>query len=106
MDTLFGATAPAVSLATTSTASAAAALPMGGGNAIRITNEGPNILFLALGTSAVVATLPTATEARTCTPIPVGSFIMRRDPKHTHFSAINRAAGTSVATIQIGEGGL
>lgn len=106
MDTLFGATAPAVSLATTAAASAAAVLPLGGGNSIRITNEGPNILFLALGSSTVVATLPIATETRTCTPIPIGSFILRRDPKHTHFSAINRAAGTSVATIQISEGGL
>ena len=107
MDILFNATAPAVTAPSTAVASSALALPAGGGNSIRVTNEGPNILFLALGDSSVAATLPTTgAGTRTSTPIPVGISILRRDPKDTHFSVINRAAGTSVATIQIGEGGL
>lgn len=108
----FSATALCITVAATSSALTAVALPVGAdvttaGNSIRIVNEGPNICFVALGASNVAATLPTTgVGVTTCTPILAGEdIILSRSPLVDRFiSTICRAAGTATLTVQVGEG--
>ena len=108
----FSATALGITVAATSSALTAVAVPVGSditnsGNSIRIVNEGPNICFIALGTSAVLATLPTTgAGVTTCTPVLAGEdIILTRSPLVDRFiSTICRAAGTATLTVQVGEG--
>lgn len=104
---LFSARAPGITVAATAAALTAVELPQGTGNAIRIVNEGPNVVFVALGASDVAATLPTTgVGARTCTAILASSsVVLRRDPqKDTHISTICRATGTGTLSVYLGEG--
>lgn len=108
----FSATALGITVAATSSALTAVALPvgadvLGSGNSIRIVNEGPNICFIAMGTSAVLATLPaTGAGVTTCTPVLSGEdIILTRTPLVDRFiSTICRASGTATLTVHVGEG--
>lgn len=108
----FSATALGISVAATASALTAVALPVGvdtttSGNSIRIVNEGPNVCFVALGTSAVAATLPTTgAGVTTCTPVLAGEdIILTRSPLvDRYISTICRASGTATLTVQVGEG--
>ena len=108
----FSATALGITVAATSSALTAVALPVGAdttnsGNSIRIVNEGPNICFIALGATNVAATLPTTgTGVTTCTPVLSGSdIILTRSPLvDRYISTICRAGGTATLTVQVGEG--
>lgn len=107
MNILFSDRAPGITVAATAAALSAVALPLSDGNSIRIVNEGPNIVFVALGASDVAATLPTTgAGARTCTPVLSGSdVVLRRDPMVDKFiSTICRAAGTATLTVHIDVG--
>ena len=108
MDILFSDRAPGISVSATAVALTAVALPHSDGNSIRIVNEGPNIVFVALGASDVLATLPaTGAGTRTCTPVLSGAdVVLRRDPQIDKFiSTICRAAGTATLTVHIDVGG-
>lgn len=107
----FAATSLGITVAATASALTAVALPTGtdtkaAGNSVRIVNEGPNICFIALGASTVLATLPTATGVTTCVPVlPSTDIVLSRAPGTDLFiSTICRAAGTSTLTVQVGEG--
>lgn len=107
----FSASALGITVAATASALTAVALPQGSdtnaGNSIRIVNEGPNICFIALGASTVLATLPTTgAGTRTCVPVLAGEdVILSRTPNtDVYISTICRAAGTATLTVQIGEG--
>lgn len=108
----FNATSLGITVAATASALTAVALPVGAdittaGNSIRIVNEGPNICFIALGSSSVLATLPTTgAGVTTCVPILAGEdVILTRNPTSDRYiSTICRAAGTATLTVQVGEG--
>ena len=108
----FSASSLGISVAATAAALTAVALPVGtnvttAGNSIRIFNEGPNVCFVALGASTVLATLPTTgAGVTTCCPIGIGEdVILTRSPLVDRFiSTICRAAGTATLTVQVGEG--
>ena len=108
----FSATALGITVAATSSALTAVALPVGAdvtnsGNVIRIVNEGPNICFVALGAAGVLATLPTTgAGVTTCVPVLAGSdIVLSRSPLvDRYISTICRAAGTATLTVQVGEG--
>ena len=103
----FGCSSAGITVPATATALVAVALPTSQGSAVRIVNEGSSIVFVALGLSSVLATLPTTgTGAVTCTPILVGEdVIFARNPyTDTFISTICRAAGTATLTVQCGEG--
>ncbi len=107
MNVLFSDRAPGISVAATAVALSAVALPLSDGNSIRIVNEGPNIVFVALGASDVAATLPTTgVGTRTCTAVLSGTDItLRRDPLvDKYISTICRAAGTGTLSVYVGEG--
>lgn len=98
-------TSPAISLSATASALAAVALPTTG-NAIRIVNEGPNIVFVSIGSSSVLATVPSASATQTSTPILVGvdTIFSRQIDRDLFISTICRSAGTATLTVQCGEG--
>lgn len=107
MQPLFSARAPGISVSATAAALSAVALPLGSGNSIRIVNEGPNHVFIALGASSVAATLPTTgAGTNTCTCVLAGSDVtLRREPSTDgYISTICRAAGTATLSVYIGEG--
>lgn len=103
--TIFSAQSPGFAVSATATASTAVQLPQMC-SSVRIVNEGPNIAFVAIGpTSSTTATLPAAGATNTCTPIPVGDVTLSISNQGQQWiSAICRAAGTAVMTVQMGEG--
>lgn len=108
----FSATALTITVAGTQTALTAVALPVGtdvttAGNSIRVVNEGPNICFIALGASTVLATLPTTgAGVTTCIPVLSGEdVILSRSPTSDRFiSTVCRSSGTATLTVSVGEG--
>lgn len=101
----FSATSKTLPISVTATASASAALP-GRGNSVRIINEGPNHVFVSIGSGSQVATLPNATPTGTSTPVLAGTdavFTIPNDATYS-ISAICRAAGTATLDVQVGEG--
>ena len=108
MQTLFSAKSPGISVAATDAALSAVALPAGSGNTIRVVNESADIAFIAIGSSAVAATLPT-TGAGTITSAavqPLREIYMRRDPtSDTHISTICRSTKTATLSVYVGDGG-
>ena len=103
----FSCSSPAITVAATAAALTAVALPLSKGNVTRIVNEGPNIVFIALGALAVLATLPTTGNGTgTSTPVLVGEdVVFSRNPDvELYISTICRAAGTATLTVQCGEG--
>jgi len=63
-------------------------------------NDGPNVAFVAFGTSSLVVTLPALSAAAgaqgTGTPIPVGSSInLRRSGGENYWGAICKTAETA-----------
>lgn len=110
--TPFAATSLGITVAATSSALTAVALPVGtdvttAGNVVRIVNEGPNICFVALGAAAVLATLPaTGAGVTTCVPVLANSdIVLSRNPLVDRFiSTICRASATATLTVQVGEG--
>jgi hypothetical protein len=101
----FSATSKTLPVSVTSTASTSAALP-GQGNSVRIVNEGPNHVFVSIGSGTQTATLPNATPTATSTIILAGTDVVLTIPNSAIFnvSAICRAAGTATIDIQVGEG--
>jgi hypothetical protein len=100
----FSATSKSITVAVTSTASTSAALP-GQGNTLRIVNEGPNVVFISVGSGAQTATLPTGTAAATCTAVMPGDTSLSIAPDAVYnISAICRASQTATLTVQVGEG--
>lgn len=100
----FNATALAIGISATDAASASTPLPASGTH-LRITNEGPNQVFISVGDGAQTATLPSGTAAATCTPVPVGDYILGIPSAAVkNISAICRSAGTANLTVQVGEG--
>ena len=103
----FSATCNGKTVAATSSALTAVALPTGAGNQIRIVNEGPSVCFIALGASSVLATLPTSgVGVTTCVAVLSGEdVILTRSPLVDLFiSTICRAAGTATLSVYVGEG--
>ena len=103
----FGCSSAAITVPATAVALVAVLLPTGQGSAMRIVNEGPNVVFVAIGASSVLATLPTTgTGTVTCTPVLVNEdLILARNPyTDLYISTICRAAGTATLTVAIGEG--
>ena len=103
----FGSSSSGISVPATATALVAVAMPTSQGSGVRVVNEGPSVVFIAIGASTVLATLPTTgTGAVTCTPVLVGEdVIFARNPyTDTFISTICRSAGTAVLTVQCGEG--
>lgn len=103
----FPANAISISVAATSSALTAVALPTSTANQVRIANEGPNVVFFAVGASTVSATVPTTgAGVLTCTPVLAGEdAIFTRNPaSDLYISTICRAAGTGTLTVSIGDG--
>lgn len=103
----FGASSPAITVPSTAAALVAVPLPNSQGNSVRIVNEGPNIVFIALGGSSVLATIPTTgSGVNTCTPVMVNEdLILTRNPyADFYISTICRAAGTATLTVACGDG--
>lgn len=108
----FSGTALTITVAATASALTAVALPVGAdtttvGNSIRIVNEGPNICFIAMGASTVLATLPAnGAGVTTCIPVLSGEdLILTRSPLVDRFiSTICRSSGTATLTVSVGEG--
>jgi hypothetical protein len=79
--------------------------PSGQGNTLRIVNEGPNVVFISVGSGAQTATLPTGTAAATCTAVMPGDTSLSIAPDAVYnISAICRASQTATLTVQVGEG--
>lgn len=102
---IFSATSKTLPISVTSTASTSVALP-GAGNTIRIVNEGPNHVFISIGSSTQTATLPNATPTATSTPVLAGTDVVFGIPSTSTFniSAICRSSGTATIDVQVGEG--
>ena len=106
----FDAKASTFSVAVTSTATTAKSMsltPQAMETTIRLVNEGPNRCYIAVGGSAVVATVPDGTTATaTCTPVLGGEDIVlcNLQPGDTHISAVSRSNETATLIVSIGGG--
>ncbi len=103
---LFSAQATTFSLSSSAVASVAVLIPFSA-NGIRIVNEGPNVMFVAVDTrSTVLATLPGAVPGGvTSTPVlPNSDITLGIAFGQQYISTICRAAGTAVASVSVGEG--
>lgn len=100
----FSAQALSLPISVTSTASTSAALPAAG-NTLRCLNEGPNVCFISVGTSAQTATLPNATPTATSFPVVVGdsSFTIPSNAVY-NISAVCRANQTATLVVSVSEG--
>ena len=93
-------------VAATATVLTAVEIP-GDGSVLRVVNEGPNIVFIAVGGPTVAATLPGAYPGVvTCTAVLAGSDVVfsRDTTTETYISTICRAASTATLTVMTGEG--
>jgi len=102
---LFSAQSKTILVAATTTASTSVAMPAAG-NTVRLVNEGPNNVYVAIGATAQTATLPAAgAGTATCTPVLVGGDITLSIAADSaqQISAITRT-GTASLNIQVGEG--
>jgi hypothetical protein len=95
---------PTASLSVTST-SGQLTLPTTGGATVVLTNEGPNVAYIAIGSNPT-ATVPTSTFVTTATPVLNGSQAsFTRDPVNdTKLAAICAGAGTATLRVSVGEG--
>ena len=103
---LFSAQATCIAINVTATASTPVLLPFAA-NGVRIVNEGPNTVFVAIATTSTNATLPVAAPgSMTATPVLAGSDVTlgMTASAPNYISAICRAAGTAVLTVAPGEG--
>lgn len=104
---LFSAQAATIAVSGSAVASAAVQLPFIA-NGVRIVNEGPNVVFVAISNrSNTTATLPAGTATQTCTPVLSGSDVtlsMEANTAANYISVICRAAGTAVLSVSTGEG--
>lgn len=100
----FSGQAKCFNIAVTTTASGSVALP-GVGDSIRLVNEGPNVCYVAIGSGAQTATLPSSTAATTCTPVLAGTDVTFGIPWDAtlQISAITRS-GTATLNVQVGTG--
>lgn len=102
---LVSAMVKTLDISVTSTASTSTALP-GTGNTLRIVNEGPNVCWISVGSSAQTATLPaTSSPVATCVPVMPGdtSLGIPNDAVY-NISAITRAGQTARLSVSVGEG--
>ena len=110
LPTPFDAKASTFSVAVTSTASTAKSMgltPQVAATTVRLVNEGPNRCYVAVGGSAVVATVPDGTTATaTCTPVLGGEDVVlsNLNPGDTHISAVTRSGETATLIVSIGGG--
>lgn len=104
----FQTKAPGITISASATVTPAVPLPRGTGSGqqVRIVNEGPNVAFLAFGkTGTILATLPIAGAASTCTAVLSGEDeILTLDADDAYISAICRATQTAILTIYVGTG--
>lgn len=102
----FTASGLGINVTATTGALPAVALPAAAGNSMLLFNEGPNNAWIAVGSAAVLATLPTTgAGAVTCTPIPAGAiFVLTRAPATDLFISTITRTGTAVIDVNIGEG--
>lgn len=100
----FSAQAKGIRISATTAASTSATLPNAGGT-IRIVNEGPNHAYVAIGSSAQTATVPSSTAAATCTCVLAGSDVALgiADSARQQISAIC-GTGTAELNVYVGEG--
>lgn len=100
----FTASAPAIRVNATTTASASVNLPSRG-EVIRIVNEGPNNAYVSIGPSTQTATVPTGTAASTATVVLANSdtTFSLPDFDKQQISAIC-ATGTAALDVQVGNG--
>lgn len=100
----FSAATPAILVPVALTATASAPLP-GIGNAIRVVNEGPNTVYIAVGAGAQAATVPTAVASGSSTPIRPLSEATFSIPAaaRQNFSMIC-GTGSANVVLQVGEG--
>ncbi len=73
---------------------------------VMVYNEGPNVAFVSIGNSSVVATLPDAVGGGSI-PVPPGyfGFTLARSPDlDTHVAAICRATQTAQVSFTVGNG--
>ena len=101
----FPADATTISISVTS-ASADTTLPAIGANSVRLVNEGPNNCYIAMGTGAQTAVVPSATASRKATPVLAGSDVVLSVPWSTalHMATICESAQTSLLRVSLGEG--
>jgi hypothetical protein len=95
MDPFRPTAASTVSLPATST-TGAVALTLSGEPGLLIYNNGPNVAYVELGVSGVVATVPSGATPGS-QPIPSGGWIAMERRGATHLAAI--CASTETATL-------
>ncbi len=102
----FQTKAPGISVSASSTATTGALLPVGSaGVQVRIVNEGPNIAFLCFSKNGTLATLPTASTAKTCDAVLSGEdVILTLGVDDNYISAICRATATATLNVYVGYG--
>jgi hypothetical protein len=110
MADLINVSSKCVIINATATASSSLQLPESG-HTIRLANEGPSTVYVAVGASGITATLPSTTFAsatRTSTPVLPGedaSFTLNWFGNNERYvSAICDSGKTARVFIQIGEG--
>ena len=106
MDALFNVSALTQRVAATTSASASVALPAAG-QTVRIVNHGPNDAYVAIGTAAQTAVVPTGTPSASATPVLAGSdvtFSIASFGSVNNISAIT-ATGTATLDVQV-DGGM
>lgn len=109
MADFINASARTISVSVTSTASSPTQLPERG-NTLRVANEGPSTVYIAVGGAGVAATVPGtsfATATTTSTPVLAGedtAFTVNWTGGETHLSAICASGQTARLFVQAGEG--
>lgn len=90
----------------TATASTSKSLNNSEYSTVRIINDSYSTVFLSIGNGDQVATLPSTTAAKTCTPILGQSDITLSIPIGIalNISAICKASETATIYVQVGEG--
>lgn len=99
----FNATAKAVGLLVTSSASASAALP-NSGSVLRVVNYGTDVAFLSVGTAAQTAVIADGTARATSTPILGGTDVVFSIAGDSvlNYSLVSPTSANVV--LQVGEG--
>ena len=103
----FPASSIGITVAATSTALTAVALPVVTGcNQLRVVNEGPSPCFFATGASTVAAPLPTTgAGVNTCNAIlPGEDAVFSIGSADLYISTICRTAGTATLSVYVGNG--
>jgi hypothetical protein len=102
---LFNISAPCFQMTANTTTGATPVQLAGGGNVIRIVNEGPNIAYISVGHNFQAATVPGVLATNTCCPVLPFSDVSFFAP---HSGSLQLAAvtaiGSAVLNIQLGTG--